>query len=123
MSKSIKKVIKKRSSSYSIQRFDRDSGYYDENDGIWVDDAEVTQTISMHIQPIVDTLIDGVPAQRQLATWHGWAIDETGNEVANKDIITVTSELFTVSNLVYWPGVYREFDLTRSGEADNIDDT
>jgi hypothetical protein len=120
MSRAIQSVIRRRSQPYPIQRFDRDAGEYDEDDGLWVDSAEVEETVNLHLQPVVDQLNDGVPAQRQSISWHGWAVDEANNKVSNKDIITVDGGLYTVSDLVYWPGIYREFDLTRSGEADNI---
>jgi hypothetical protein len=123
MSRSIKNVIKKGSSSYPIQRFDRDSGYFDDTDGLWVDDPETKTTLLLHIQPVKDALSDGVEGQRQLISWRGWAIDVTGNTVANKDVITIDEGLYTVSDLEHWPGVYREFNLIRSGEADNLDDT
>ncbi len=123
MSRSIRKNISSRSQEYKIQRFDRDDGFFDDDDGIWVDAPETKTTVKVHLQPIVDKLNDGVPSQRQLASWHGWAVDVSGNKVSNKDIITIDDGLFTVSDLVHWPGDYREFDLTRSGEAENIDDT
>jgi hypothetical protein len=123
MSKSIRKTILSRSREYPIQRFERAEGFFDDDDGIWVDAPESKTTVKVHLQPIVDKLNDGVPSQRQEISWHGWAVDIPGNKVSNKDIITVDDGLFTVSNMVHWPGDYREFDLTRSGEADNIDDT
>ena len=123
MSKSIRKVISSRSSEYPIQKFERADGYFDDDDGLWVDAPETQTTVKAHIQPRTDKLEDGVSAQRQLVSWHGWAVDSTGNEVSNKDIITIDGGLFTVSDMVHWPKVYREFDLTRSGEADNLDDT
>lgn len=123
MSRAIRNVIKKRASEYKIQRFDRSDGYFDDEDGVWVDSKEVKETVKIHLQPIVDELKDGVPAQRQLISWHGWAVDFPGNKVSNKDIVTVDDGLYTVSNLVHWPGEYREFDLTRSGEAENLDDS
>jgi hypothetical protein len=43
MSRAIRNVVKRRSKPYAIQRFDRDSGHYDDDDGIWVDDLEVKQ--------------------------------------------------------------------------------
>lgn len=117
MSRSIRNVIKKRALSYPIQRLDRDSGYFDEDDGIWVDSPEASSTVKIHLQPIVDKLTDGVEAQRQEISWHGWAIES--EVVANKDKVTIDDGIFTIANLVYWPGNYREFDLIRSGEADN----
>ncbi len=120
MSRSIQNVIRRRAKPYSIQRFDRTDGYYDDDDGIWVDSKEVEETVKAHLQPITDQLNDGVPGQRQLISWHGWAVDESGNEVSNKDRLTIDGGVFTVSSMVYWPGAYREFDLTRSGEAENL---
>jgi hypothetical protein len=120
MSRATQGVIRRRAKKYIIQRYNRDDGDYDDEDGIWVDSQQLDETVEAHLQPITDQLKDGVPAQRQLISWHGWAVDEPGNKVSNKDIMTVDDGLYTVSNLVYWPGVYREFDLTRSGEADNI---
>ncbi len=121
MSRSIQRVIRKRAKSYIIQRFDRDEGYYE--DGIWVDSTQNNETVSLHLQPITDQLQDGVPAQIQTISWHGWAVDITGNKVSNKDVLTVDEGLFTVANMVHWPGVYREFDLIRSGEAENLSDS
>lgn len=123
MSNPIKGVIRRRSKPYSIQRFDRDDGFYDDDDGIWVDAKEVSETVSIHLQPITDQLKDGIPGQRQSISWHGWAIDETGNKVSNKDVVTIEEGLFTVSNMVHWIGDYREFDLSRSGEAENLSDS
>ncbi len=123
MSRSIRKVIKNRSKPYTIQRFDRDDGFIDQADGLWVDSKEVKDKAMIHLQPITDQLKDGVSGQRQLVSWHGWAEDFSGNEVANKNVVTIEDGLFTVSNLIFWPGEYREFDLTRSGEAENLDDT
>lgn len=123
MSNPIKGVIRRRSKPYAIQRFDRDDGFYDDDDGIWVDSKEVEEVVKVHIQPITDQLKDGIPAQRQSISWHGWAVDEIGNKVSNKDVITVDEGLYTVANMVFWPGVYREFDLIRSGEAENLSDS
>ena len=123
MSNSIKRVIKKRAKTYEIQRFDRDDGYFDDDDGNWVDSKEIKEFVKIHLQPITDQINDGVPGQRQLISWHGWAIDAEGNKVSNKDIVTVGEELFTIANMVYWPSVYREFDLIRSGEVENLDDS
>lgn len=123
MSRSIRNVIKKRHKPYTIQKFDRGGGYVDQTDGLWVDDPESRDTVLLHLQPIVDKLDDGVPGQRQLISWHGWAVE--GQEVSNKDVVLIPDGSiigkFTVSNMVPWPGEYREFDLTRSGEAENID--
>lgn len=120
MSRQIQGVVRRRSKPYIIQRFDREDGYYDDDDGLWVDAEEVEETLSAHLQPITDQLQDGVPAQIQNISWHGWAIDKDGNKVSNKDILTVDEGLFTVANMIYWPGIYREFDLIRSGEAENL---
>jgi len=120
LSRSIRNVIKKRALSYKIQRYDRDNGYYDEDDGIWVDSEEIESTVKIHLQPVVDRLTDGVEGQRQEISWHGWAIES--ETVANKDRVTIDDGIFTIANLVHWPGDYREFDLIRSGEADNLDD-
>lgn len=122
MSKKIQRVVKKRSSPYEIQRFNRGDGFFDDTDGLWVDAKETKDTVKLHLQPITDQLTDGVPGQRQIISWHGWAIDVSGNEVANKDIVTVDGGLFTISNIAHWVGVYREFDLTRSGEAENLEE-
>lgn len=118
MSKSIRKLIKKFSEPYEIQRFDRDDGFYDD-DGIWIDSKKVKEFVMIHIQPVSDQLNDGVAAQRSLNTEHAWSIDE----VNNKDVITNNGELFTISNMKKWLKVYREFDLTRSGETENLDDS
>jgi len=123
MSRSIQRVIRRRSKPYTIQRFDRADGFFDDDDGIWVDAPDVKETVDLHLQPITDQLNDGVPGQRQLISWHGWAVDVDGNKVSNKDKVTVDDGLYTISNMSHWPGVYREFDLTRSGEAENLDDT
>lgn len=122
MSRSIRNVVKKYSKPYTIQRFDRKNGSIN-SDGLYVSEKESLTTVKVHLQPITDQLNDGTPGQRQVISWHGWAVDKSGNEVSNKDILTVDDGFFTVSNMVHWPGEYREFDLTRSGENENLDDT
>jgi len=123
MSRSIQGVIKRRTATYPIVRFDRAGGYIDDNTGLWVDAPDAESTIKIHIQPVNDEITDGVEGQRQLIEWHGWAVDSVGNEISNKDKVTIGSGIFTVANIKYWPGVYREFDLIRSGEAENLSDT
>ena len=123
MSKSIKKVIKKRAIPYSITRFNREDGYFDDDTGLWVDDPNVEETVKIHLQPIKDQITDGVEGQRQFIEWRGWAVDEAGNEVANKDKITVGPGVYTIADLEWWPGEYREFNVVRSGEAENLSDT
>lgn len=123
MSRSIKNVIRKRAMPYSITRFDRSGGYYDDNDGLWVDDEQIPETVKIHLQPINDQITDGPEAQRSLIQWRGWAVDESGNEVANKDRVTVGTGVYTIADLQWWPGEYREFNLVRSGESENVSDT
>lgn len=119
MSNAIKRMIKKHSEPYEIQRFNRDEGEYDDDDGIWVDSKKTKEIVKIHIQPVNDQLNDGVAAQRSLNVEHGWSTDE----INNKDIVTNEGELFTISNTKKWFKIYREFDMTRSGEAENLDDT
>lgn len=116
MSANIKRMIKRRSKPYIIQRFDRKNGYYN-NDGLWIDEKEEKEYISLHWQPKTDQLNDGFAGQQQTDTRHAWSVDIV--KANNKDTIIIGDGIFTISNVQYWDEVYKEFDLTRTGENDN----
>lgn len=123
MSRQIQGVIKRRAKSYPITRFNRTDGFYDDDTGLWVDNSDAETTVRIHLQPVKDQITDGPEGQRQRIEWRGWAVDEDGNEIANKDKITVGTGIYTIADLEWWPGVYREFNVIRSGEAENVSDT
>ncbi len=116
MSKSIQKIIKKRSISFPVTRFDRVDGSYDDEDGIYQGGGDDEQEfIKIHVQPIDTSISDGAEGQRSIDAFNGW----TWMEIRNKDVVQIGEDLFTVSNLKPWIGVFVVFVLTRSGEAEN----
>lgn len=114
----IRRTIRKRSTPHIVQRFDRKNGHYE--DGIWIKEKEEKEYVSLHTQPKVNKLVDGMPGQVQTDEKHGWSID-LNKRLRNKDQVLIGDAWFTVSNLQDWT-VYIEFDLTRSGETDNIEE-
>lgn len=121
MSKSIQRVIKKRAISFPIERFDREDGTYDDEDGIYEGGDSEQDFIRIHIQPIENVIVDGPSGQRSIDRFKGW----TWLKISNKDVVSiigvenVDDGLFTVSESSPWVGVFTEFVLTRSGEAEN----
>jgi len=109
------RVVQKRQSPHVIVRFDRDGGSY--VDGIYMEDKNDRAQVLFYSQPVTKKIVQESIGERTMQDRNGWAtIDQL---IRNKDKVEIGTGVFDINNIQEWP-FHRSFDLTRTGERQNI---